>query len=109
MCALSALILSVGRQEEHPACKKMSDEVLAWLSVWNEVDELVDGTATTSSLASLHVKSRMVCTFLVTPAYPGCLEKEAVEWVFATAALRSRCRYYIFALWFLLLLLFFLA
>jgi len=31
--ALGALTLSVGRQEEHLACKK-SDEVLVWLSVW---------------------------------------------------------------------------
>jgi len=31
------LTLLVGRQEEHPACKKLSDEVLAWLYVWNEV------------------------------------------------------------------------
>ena len=35
--AFSALPLLVGRQEEHPACKKLSDEVLAWLSVWSEV------------------------------------------------------------------------
>jgi len=27
--AFSALTLLVGRQEEHPACKKMSDEMLA--------------------------------------------------------------------------------
>jgi len=27
--AFSALMLSVGRQEEHSACKKLSDEVLA--------------------------------------------------------------------------------
>jgi len=26
----------VGHQEEQPACKKLSDEVLAWLSVWSE-------------------------------------------------------------------------
>jgi len=26
------LTLLVGHQEEHPACKKLSDEVLAWLS-----------------------------------------------------------------------------
>jgi len=31
--AFSALTLLVGGQEEHPACKKPSDEVLAWLSV----------------------------------------------------------------------------
>jgi len=29
----SALTLLVGRQEGHPACKKLSGEVLAWLSV----------------------------------------------------------------------------
>jgi len=33
----SALTLLVRRQEEHPACKKLSGGVLAWLSVWNEV------------------------------------------------------------------------
>ena len=33
----SALTLLVGRQEEHPACKKLSGGVLAWLSVWSEV------------------------------------------------------------------------
>ena len=27
-CAFSVLTLSVGRQEEHPACKKLSDELL---------------------------------------------------------------------------------
>jgi len=27
----------VGRQEGHPACKKLSGGVLAWLSVWSEV------------------------------------------------------------------------
>jgi len=31
--AFIALTLLVGRQEEHPACKKLTDEVLAWLSV----------------------------------------------------------------------------
>jgi len=33
--AFSALTLLVGRQEGHPACKKLSDGVLAWLSVWS--------------------------------------------------------------------------
>jgi len=31
----SALMLLVGRQEGHPACKKLSGGVLAWLSVWS--------------------------------------------------------------------------
>jgi len=29
----SALTQLVGRQEEHPVCRKLSDEVLAWLSI----------------------------------------------------------------------------
>jgi len=32
---LPALTLLFGHQEEHPARKKLSDEVLAWLSVWS--------------------------------------------------------------------------
>jgi len=35
--AFSALTLFVGRQEEHPACKKLSDEVLACISGGSEV------------------------------------------------------------------------
>jgi len=35
--AFSALTLLVGRQEGHPACKKLSGGVLAWLSDWSEV------------------------------------------------------------------------
>jgi len=35
--AFSALTLLVGRQEGHPACKKLSGGVLAWLFVWSEV------------------------------------------------------------------------
>jgi len=35
--AFSALTLLVGRQEGHLTCKKLSGEVLAWLSVWSEV------------------------------------------------------------------------
>ena len=35
--AFSALTLLVGRQEGHPACKKQSGGILAWLSVWCDV------------------------------------------------------------------------
>jgi len=31
------LTLLVGCQEEHLACKKLSDEVLAWMSGWSKV------------------------------------------------------------------------
>jgi len=37
ICAFSALTLLVGQQEGHPACKKQSGGVVAWLSVWSEV------------------------------------------------------------------------
>jgi len=39
--AFGALTLLVGRQEGHPACKKLSDKVLAWLSVWSEVQACI--------------------------------------------------------------------
>ena len=35
--AFSALKPFVGWQEEHPAHKNLTDEVLMWLSVWSEV------------------------------------------------------------------------
>jgi len=41
MPAFSALTLLVGRQEEHPACKKLSGEVLVWLSVWSKVQTYI--------------------------------------------------------------------
>ena len=47
--AFSALTLLVGWQEGHPACKKLSGEVLVWLSVWSEVQTCIcpaDATAT---------------------------------------------------------------
>jgi len=37
----SALTLLVGRQEGHLACKKLSGGVLAWLSVWSEVQTCI--------------------------------------------------------------------
>jgi len=39
--AFSALMLLVGRQEGHPACKKLSGGVLVWLSVWSEVQTCI--------------------------------------------------------------------
>jgi len=41
LSAFSALTLLVGRQEEHPACKKLSGGELAWLSVWSEMQTCV--------------------------------------------------------------------
>ena len=39
--AFSALTLLVGWQEGHPACKKTSGGVLAWLSVWSEMQTCI--------------------------------------------------------------------
>jgi len=39
--ALSALMLLVGQQQGHPACKKLSGGVLAWLSVWSEMQTCI--------------------------------------------------------------------
>ena len=39
--AFSALTLLVGGQEGHPTCKKLSGELLAWLSVWSEVQTCI--------------------------------------------------------------------
>ena len=39
--AFSALKLLVGWQEGHPACKKLSGGVLAWLSVWSELQTCI--------------------------------------------------------------------
>ena len=40
-CAFSALMLLVGQQEGHPACKKQSGWVLVWLSVWSKVQTCI--------------------------------------------------------------------
>jgi len=53
--AFSTLTLLFGRQEEHLACEKLSDEVLAWISVWCEVQMIcicpTNATAIPSSVA----------------------------------------------------------
>jgi len=63
--AFSELTLLVGRQEGHPAHKKLSDEVLVWLSVWSKVQMICIWSTWChchpSSLVS--VKSRMVLSF----------------------------------------------
>jgi len=74
-----ALMLFVGRQEGHPACKKLSGEVLAWLSVWSEVQTCIRPSwCHCHSLSLASVKSRLVLTFLVL-AHPGSPGKRAVK------------------------------
>ena len=62
--AFSALTLLVGRQEGHLACKKLSSGVLAWLSVWSEVQTCIWPSWYHCHLLSLaSVKSRLVLPF----------------------------------------------
>ena len=60
----SALTLLVGRQEGHPACKKQSGGVLAWLSVWSEVQTCIwPSWCHCHSLSLAPVKSCLVLPF----------------------------------------------
>ena len=62
--AFSALTLLVGRQEGHPACKKLSGEVLAWLSAWSKVQTCIrPSLCHCLSLSLASVKSRLVLPF----------------------------------------------
>jgi len=62
--ASSALTLLVGRQEGHPVCKKLSGAVLAWLSVWSEMQTCIwPSWCHCHSLSLAPVKSRLVLPF----------------------------------------------
>ena len=62
--AFSALTLLVEWQEGHPACKKLNGGVLAWLSVWSEVQTCIQPIWCHCHLVSLaSVKSRLVLPF----------------------------------------------
>jgi len=59
--AFSDLKLLVGLQEGHPACRKLSGGVLAWLSVWSEVQTCIwPSWCHCHSLSLAPVKSRLV-------------------------------------------------
>jgi len=71
--AVSALTLVVGQQEGHPALKKLSGGVLAWLSVWTlergadlHMAQLMPLPLTVSCFSKIQIGF----TFLV-PAHPG--------------------------------------
>ena len=64
LSAFSALTLLVGRQEGHPACKKLSGGLLAWLSVWSKVQTCIwPSWCHCYSLSLASVKSRLVLPF----------------------------------------------
>jgi len=76
--AFSALTLLVGWQEGHPACKKLSSGVLAWLSVWSEVQTCMAQLMPLPLTVSCYSKIQIGFTFLV-QAYLGSPGKMAVK------------------------------
>ena len=76
--AFSALMLLVGWQEGHLACKKQSGGVLVWLSVSSEMLTCIwPSWCHWHSLSRASVKSRLVFTFLV-PSHLGSPGKTGV-------------------------------
>ena len=73
-------MLLVGQQEGHPACKKLSGEVLAWLSVWSEVhtDLHMSQLMLQPLTVSCFSKIQIGFTFLV-PAHLGSPGQRAVK------------------------------
>ena len=64
LVAFSALTLLVGRQEGHPACKKLSGGVLVWLSVWSKMQTCIwPSWCHCHSLSLASVKYRLVLPF----------------------------------------------
>ena len=78
---ISLQCLTVGRQEGHPACEKLSGGVLVWLSVWSEVQTCIMHMAQLMSLpltVSCFSKIQIGFTFLVL-AHLGSPGQRAVE------------------------------
>ena len=86
-----ALTLLGWHQEEHLACEKLSDEVLAWLSLRNEVQMICIWSSWChyQPVISCFIKIQNSLTFLV-PAYPVCPGKEAIKWVSVIWSFRAQ-------------------
>ena len=71
-----------GRQEGHPAClKKLSGEVLAWLSVWSEVQTCIwPSWCHCHSLSLASVKSRLVLPFWYCYYWKKAVKRVCVCW-----------------------------
>jgi len=89
----STLALSVGNQEEQPACKILSGEVLAWLSVSSEVQMICiwSSGCHCHPIISCSSKIQTSSTFLVL-AYSGCPGEEAVKLVFSKTDINTVTR-----------------
>jgi len=84
-CAFKLLLtLLVGQQEEHQPIKNLSDEVLAWLSVWSEVQMtciLTHGSADATVISPSLLPQNPEWFVLLVPAQPGSPEQRAVKWL----------------------------
>jgi len=78
ICAFSALTLLVGRQEGHPACKKPSSEVLAWLCLERGADLHMAQLMPLPLTISCSSKIQIGFTFLV-PTHLGSPGQRAVK------------------------------
>jgi len=76
--AFSALTLLVGWQEGHPACKKLSGRMLAWLSGWGADLHMVQQMPLPLTVYCSS-KSRLVLTFwyLLTRVVPDKIQKSS--------------------------------
>jgi len=79
----TALTLLVGRQEGHPACKKLSGGALAWLSLCSKVQICISPSlyhCHSPYLAPVNADwfYQNGSVFLV-PVYPGCAGKKAIK------------------------------
>jgi len=76
--AFSALTLLVGRQEGHPACKKLSGGVLVWLSLEQGADLHTAQLMPLPLIVSCFSEIKIGFTFLVL-ACPGSPGQRAVK------------------------------
>ena len=84
-------MLLVGWQEGHPACKKLSGEVLAWLSVCSEVQTCIWPSWCHCHLLSLaSVKSQLVLTFWYRPTQV-VPEKGPLNGCVCVCAISTKC------------------
>ena len=76
----SAPTVLVGCQEEHPACEKLSDEVVSWLSVCSKVQMICiwSSWCQCCPIIVCFIKIQIGLTFLV-PAYHVVLEKRLLN------------------------------
>ena len=83
--ACIALTLLVGHQEEHPACKKLSDGMLVWLSVCSKVQIVCIWSSWCHCIPKPHHLLPYLNSdwfYFSGAGYPGSPGKEAVKRVF---------------------------